>query len=120
MDALLGELGVDAGYLAGGGSFFTVETHLSHLRQLEAGDRVQITTQLLDADEKRLHVFHVLSREGTSDPLATAEQMLLHVDTESGRAAPAREPVRERVAELARRHEALPRPELAGRSIGVR
>ena len=119
-DTLLGDLGVDAGYLAGGGSYFTVETHLSHLRQLEAGDHVHVTTQVLDSDEKRLHVFHVLFREGEIDPLATAEQMLLHVDTESGRAAPAREPVRERVAELARRHGQLPRPERAGRSIGVK
>jgi carnitine 3-dehydrogenase len=119
-DALLGDLGVDAGYLARAGSYFTVETHLSHLRQLEAGDSVHVTTQVLDSDEKRLHVFHVLFREGEIDPLATAEQMLLHVDTESGRAAPAREPVRGRVAELARRHGELPRPERAGRSIGVR
>ena len=119
-DALLSAVGVDAGYLAAGGSYFTVETHLSHLRQLEAGARVHVTTQVLDADEKRLHVFHVLLREGEADPIATAEQMLLHVDTESGRAAPAREPVRARVAELTERHAALPRPERAGRSIGVR
>jgi carnitine 3-dehydrogenase len=119
-DALLSDVGVDAGYLAGGGSFFTVETHLSHLRQLEAGDLVLVTTQVLDSDEKRLHVFHVLLRDGEDEPVATAEQMLLHVDVGSGRAAPSREPVRERAAELARRHSALPRPERAGRSIGVR
>jgi carnitine 3-dehydrogenase len=119
-DALLGALGVDAGYLAGGGSYFTVETHLSHLRQLEAGEHVYVTTQVLDSDEKRLHLFHVLLRDGEVDPLATAEQMLLHVDTGSGHAAPSREPVRERVAELARRHGELPRPERAGRSIGSR
>ena len=119
-DKLLGDLGVDADYLADGGSYFTVETHLSHLRQLEAGDRVHVTTQVLDSDEKRLHVCPVLLRDGEADPLATAEQMLLHVDTESGRAAPSREPVRERVAELARRDRDLPRPERAGRSVGVR
>jgi carnitine 3-dehydrogenase len=118
-DALLGAVGVDAGYLATGGSYFTVETHLSHLRQLEAGDRVHVTTQVLDSDEKRLHVFHVLLRDGEAEPLATAEQMLLHVDTGSGRAAPSGDPVRERVAELTRRHAELPRPERAGRSIGV-
>jgi carnitine 3-dehydrogenase / betainyl-CoA thioesterase len=118
-DALLGAVGVDAGYLAAGGSYFTVETHLSHLRQLEAGDRVYVTTQVLDSDEKRLHVFHVLLRDGEAEPLATAEQMLLHVDAGSGRAAPSGDPVRERVAELTRRHAELPRPERAGRSIGV-
>ena len=119
-DTLLGDVGVDAGYLADGGSYFTVETHLSHLQQLEAGDRVQVTTQVLDSDEKRLHVFHTLTRDGEDEPVATAEQMLLHVDTENGRAAPAREPVRERVAELTREHASLPRPERAGRSITVR
>jgi carnitine 3-dehydrogenase len=119
-DALLAALGVDAAYLEGGGSFFTVETHLSHLRQLEAGDRVHVTTQVLDSDEKRLHVFHVLLRDGEADPLATAEQMLLHVDTVSGRAAPVREPLREKVVELTQQHGSLPRPERAGRSIGVR
>jgi carnitine 3-dehydrogenase len=118
-DALLAALGIDAAYLEGGGSFFTVETHLSHLRQLEAGDRVHVATQVLDSDEKRLHLFHVLLRDEESDPVATAEQMLLHVDTVSGRAAPVREPVREKVAELTQQHGLLPRPERAGRSIGV-
>lgn len=119
-DSLLSALGVDADYLESGGSYFTVETHLSHLRQLEAGDAVHVTTQVLDADDKRLHVFHVLLREDESDPIATAEQMLLHVDTASGRASASREPVRARVAELTQRHAELPRPERAGRSIGVR
>jgi carnitine 3-dehydrogenase len=119
-DSLLSTLGVDSGYLADGGSFFTVETHLSHLRQLVAGDRVYVTTQVLDSDEKRLHLFHVLLREREGDPLATAEQMLLHVDTGSGRAAASREPVRAQVAELTERHAALPLPERAGRSIGAR
>jgi len=119
-DSLLSDVGVDAGYLADGGSYFTVETHLSHLRQLEAGDRVHVTTQVLDSDDKRLHVFHVLLRDGETEPVATAEQMLLHVDTADGRAAPAREPVRARVAELTDQHAALPRPERAGRSIAVR
>jgi carnitine 3-dehydrogenase len=119
-DVLLGAVGVDAGYLAAGGSYFSVETHLSHLRQLAAGDRVYVTTQVLDSDEKRLHIFHVLLRDGEAEPLATAEQMLLHVDTESGHAAPSAEPVCDRVAELTRRHAELPRPERAGRSIGAR
>jgi carnitine 3-dehydrogenase / betainyl-CoA thioesterase len=119
-DALLGSLGVDKAYLDAGGSYFTVETHLSHLRALEAGDRVSVSTQVLGSDEKRLHVFHVLLRDGEPEPLATAEQMLLHVDTASGRAAPARDEVRERVAALTELHASLPRPERAGRAVGTR
>ena len=49
--------------------------------------KIHLYAQLLDSDEKRLRVFHVLFRDDEIDPLATAEQMLLHVDTESGRAA---------------------------------
>jgi carnitine 3-dehydrogenase / betainyl-CoA thioesterase len=119
-DALLASIGIDAEYLASGGSYFTVETHLSHLRQLEAGDAVTVTTQVLAADEKRLHLFHVLLRDGEPAPVATAEQMLLHVDTASGRAAPAGARVLQRVTRLRDEHAGLPRPDRAGRSIGAR
>jgi len=118
-DSLLRRIGVDAAYLADGGSYFTVETHLSHLRELAAGDAVEVTTQILDSDEKRLHVFHVLVCDGGPEPVATAEQMLLHVDAASGRAGPARDGVLEHVRRLRDSHAALPRPERAGRSIRI-
>jgi carnitine 3-dehydrogenase len=116
-DALLAAAGIDAGYLTAGGSYFTVETHLSHLRQLEAGDHVHVTTQVLGSDEKRLHVFHVLLRDGEQEPLATAEQMLLHVDTKTGRAAPAGAAVQDRLAAFRAAHVPLSAPERAGRAI---
>lgn len=116
-DALLGVLGVDAAYLEGGGSYYTVETHMRHLGQARAGDRLTVTTQVLGADAKRLHVFHRLSRDGAE--IATAEQMLLHVDTRAGRAVPASDAVRERGRRLADAHRALPAPEGAGRRISM-
>jgi carnitine 3-dehydrogenase len=114
-DALLRAIGVDSAYLAGGGSYYTVETHLSHLGQARAGDELQATTQLLGHDSKRLHVFHSLHRG--DELVATAEQMLLHVDTAAGRAAPARADVLERLERIAAAHVALPRPPQAGRAI---
>jgi carnitine 3-dehydrogenase len=117
-DALLRFVGIDAAYLAAHGSYFTVETHLCHVRTLTAGDHVAVTTQVLSADEKRLHVFHTLLRDGEDDPLATAEQLLLHVASATGRAAPARDDVRGRIREVADAHSVLPRPERAGRSLG--
>lgn len=116
-DALLGKIGIDAAYLEAGGSYFTVETHISHLRQVAAGDAVEVTTQVLGCDEKRLHVFHVLLRDGEPEPVATAEQMLLHVDAASGRAAAARDGVLSRVERLRDAHASLPRPDRAGRAI---
>ena len=90
-DALLAAIGVDADYLAAGGSYFTVETHLSHLRQLARGRRAygddagaRLPTRSACTSSTSL------LRDGEAEPVATAEQMLLHVDTASGRAAPRR------------------------------
>jgi carnitine 3-dehydrogenase len=117
-DALLGHLGLDTEYLGRSGSYFTVETHISHLRELHEGDCVDVTTQVLGADEKRLHIFHVILRDGEADPVATGEHMLLHVDRRSGRTAPVSGRLRENVDRLRAAHASLPRPERAGRSIG--
>jgi carnitine 3-dehydrogenase len=118
-DGLLRRLGVDADYLDGGHSFYTVETHLCHLGEASAGDDLAVTTQVLAADDKRLHVFHSMTGGGDGSVLATAEQMLLHVDTALGRAAPAGGELRARVREMAARHADLPSPDRAGRAVGM-
>ncbi|HTT27672.1 MAG TPA: carnitine 3-dehydrogenase [Solirubrobacteraceae bacterium] len=119
-DALLRLIGIDGGYVSGTGSFYTVETHLSHLGQAFAGDRVRVETQVLGFDGKRLHVFHRLLRGEESEPLATAEQLLLHVGAAAGRAVAADGEVASRAAQIARMHSGLPRPERAGRGIGFK
>jgi carnitine 3-dehydrogenase len=116
-DALLRAIGVDDAYVAAGGSYYTVETHLSHLGAAFAGDRLEVATQVLGADDKRMQLFHVLTRAGEDAPLATAEQMLLHVDVGAQRAAVAPPEIADRVARLAAAHAALPRPDAAGASI---
>jgi carnitine 3-dehydrogenase len=95
-DELLRWIGIDADYLRAGGSYYTVETHICHLGEAKAGDRLVVTTQVLGADEKRIHIFVRITRDDTV--LATVEQMLLHVS--DGRAAPAREDVPERALAL--------------------
>jgi carnitine 3-dehydrogenase len=114
-DELLRAIGVGAEYLRAGGSYYTVETHIRHLGEAKAGDRLHVTTQLLGADEKRIHVFVRIARDGTL--LATTEQMLLHVDTNAGRAAPAAPDVLARVRALVDAHAASAWPDEAGRRI---
>ncbi|MHC4046096.1 3-hydroxyacyl-CoA dehydrogenase NAD-binding domain-containing protein [Bradyrhizobium sp. 23AC] len=113
-------VGVDSEYRSKCGAFYTVETHLFHLGELRAGDCAQVLTQVLGAQDKRLHVFHVVIREHDDKPVAMAEQMLIHVDATSRRSAPVRAVVRERLLELAERHAKLPRPERVGASIRQR
>jgi carnitine 3-dehydrogenase len=114
-DALLNLVGVDAAYRRERGSYFTVETHIRHLREMKAGDLVHVTTQILGADEKRIHVFHrVLNGD---EELATVEQMLLHVGAADARASAAGPEVLARVRALADGHGALEQPPRVGRSI---
>jgi carnitine 3-dehydrogenase len=119
-DALLRYLGVDSDYLAGGHSYYTAETHIVHRQEAAVLEPFYATTQVLSADEKRLHVFHRLHRTRDDALLATAEQMLLHVDTRASRVSPAQGEIAGRVQTLAAAQAVLPRPEQAGRSVGRR
>jgi carnitine 3-dehydrogenase len=118
-DELLAALGIDAEYLRAGASYYTVETHICHLGEAKAGDRLHVTTQVLGADEKRIHIFVRINRAADEKLLATVEQMLLHVDTKAGRVAPAPHDVLARAQQLAEAHSAVTWPERAGRRIGL-
>src|SRR3546814_14561558 len=71
-DALLRLIGVDAAYVAAGGSYFTVETHIRHLDEVAALEPVRVTTQVLAAEGKKLRLFHRLSH-GDGRLLARSE-----------------------------------------------
>ena len=58
------------------------------------------------------------TRAAEGELLATAEQMLLHVDTRAQRACPAEPAVAQKFAELAAAHATLLRPAEAGRAVG--
>lgn len=115
-DAFLRGIGADLDYVASGFSYYTAETHLRHLAEARVGEVLTGTVQILGADPKRLHLFTRISRGETL--LATAEQMLLHVDRTAGRACPAPEAILSRLRPLAEAQTALPRPEGAGRHVG--
>ncbi|MCR6482391.1 thioesterase family protein [Amycolatopsis sp. OK19-0408] len=118
-DAFFRLIGIDDAYRATGHSLYTVETHLRHLGEAAEGDRLRCTLQLLDHDTKRVHFFHRVVAEADDRLLATAEQMLVHVDIGAARSAPIPDAVREKLADIARAHAPLARPDGAGRSIGI-
>jgi carnitine 3-dehydrogenase len=119
-DAILQYVGVDGDYLSSTGAYFTAESHVSFLDELHAEEMVEVSSQVLAADERRLHVFHRLHRAGAEDAVAECETMLIHVGNRSGRAAPAAPEVVQRVEMVAAAHASLPRPERAGRRVGER
>ena len=120
-DAFFRFVGIDESYRdVGGHSFYTVETHLHNLREVALAAPLRLTLQLLDLDDKRVHLFHAMHHGDTGDLLATAEQMLVHVDMQQGRAAPIPPPIQQHLQAILQAHAALPRPAQAGSSIGIR
>lgn len=117
-DRFLRLIGMDAAYLAGGGSYFTVESHVNYVAQTRSGDHVYVTVQLLAHDVKRLRIFTSIHRTDDHTQVATAEHMLLHVDTRIDKAAPASLHIQARLDEIAAHHSALPNPVQAGRAVG--
>jgi acyl-CoA thioesterase FadM len=119
-DAFFRFIGVDERYRAGGRSLYTVQTSLFHLREVAVGEPLRLTLQLLDVDDKRLHLFHAMYHGDTGVLLATAEQLLLHVDTARGRATPLPEHLRQRLAAIRSAHADLPVPEQVGQVVSMR
>lgn len=122
-DALFRYIGVDRDYHAAGCSYYTAETHINFLREVRVDAPFTVTTQLLGGDEKRIHLFHRMhagGAEADGELSATAEQMLLHVDTAAGKVCAARPQVFARLKRIIDAHAALPKPEQAGRAIQSR
>lgn len=110
-------IGADADYIATGSSYFTLETHLRHLDEIRAGERVRITTQMLAGEGKKLQLFHQLYREDGA-LAATGEHLLVHVDLETRKSSLPGEAVAAKLAEIAALHGRLSVPEGAGRFVG--
>lgn len=109
-DRFMQLVGADEAYIARGYSFFTVESHLRHLGEAHAGERLRVTTQLLDATGKRMHLYSRMFDAGGT-VVATVEQLLIHVSLATRRATPPEPALQQRLAGIQRQHAALPRPE---------
>ena len=104
---------------ASGHSLFTLELHLNYLHEVKLGAEVQVQTQLIAHDAKRLHLYHSLHLPGDEKELAGNEQMLLHVDLAGPHSAPFTEATLARLATISSAQADLPRPALLGRVIGL-
>lgn len=118
--ALMALIGLDeAGRKATGHSMFTLESHINYLLEVKQDKAIEVHTQILGSDAKRLQIYQTMLLEGTDTQLAANEQMLLNVDMSGPRAAAFAPAVLARVQALTKAHGALPRPKYAGRTIAL-
>jgi acyl-CoA thioester hydrolase len=100
-------------------STFTAEVHVRYLRELNAGDPVRVTFQLLGYDAKRLHYFEELHHAEENWLSATSENMALHVDMDARKTAAFPPDIAARLERMKAAHATLPIPNGAGRRIAM-
>ena len=116
-DAFMRLIGVDSAYVEAGGSYFTVETHIRHLDEVRAQQPIEVTTQVLKGEGKKMQLFNrILHADGRL--LATVEHMLIHVSLETRSASLPSEGVAAKLAEIVGLQASLAVPEGTGRAIG--
>ncbi len=120
VDALMDTIGLEAtAREASGHSLFTLEVHLNYLHELKENQAVEVRLQVLGHDQKRLHLYLSLYRDGEKDAVAVSEQMLLHVDTNGPKSAPFSATTLARIEGLMVAQGEMEKPEYAGRIISL-
>ena len=103
-DAVMIHVGADADYVAGGLSYFTVETTVRYLEETHAGEAIRVATRVLIGAGKKLKLAHEMCRASDGAVLATCEQFLVHVSLETRKSCDPAPAVRERIEALAAAH----------------
>jgi len=105
---------------ASGHSLFTLEAHINYLNEVKLRELVEVRTQIVAHDHKRVHLYHSLHKVDIDEPLAASEQMLLHVDLAAGpRSAPFDEEVLNTLLGIVQDQKDLSAPKYVGRVIGL-
>jgi acyl-CoA thioester hydrolase len=116
-DQVMLALGLDEAYrIASGCSLYTVEAHVRYLAETVEGADLTITTTIVGAGVKKLHLAHEMRSGGTL--IATEELLALHVDSGTGRTVPFTAPVATAINEHQPADDAVA-PDWAGRAVSL-
>ena len=85
--AAMDALGMDESYRRSSArSLYTVEAHVRYLREASLAEELEITTVIVAAGPKKLHLAHEMHRG--AELIATEEILGLHVDQATGGTVP--------------------------------
>ena len=116
-DRFMELIGTGSTSVASGHRYVTLETRIRFLGQLKQGQTLTVTTQVIAAQDRHIHLVHRLS--GPADNLvATSETMLVHMDLKNRKPSLPPVEVTDRLAAYAKAHAHMPAPENAGLCTG--
>lgn len=112
-DAAMDALGLGDRYrTATNRSLYTVEAHVRYLREVGLGAQLDVTTDVVNATDKKLHLVHTMRHDGAV--MATEELLGIHVNRELGAAESFPGTIRD-----AARNALIDPPEWSGRRVSV-
>jgi acyl-CoA thioester hydrolase len=80
VDGVMDHLGLDAAYRERTHcTLYTLELHFHYLHEVKSSDDLGVSSRILDFDRKRIHMGCLFICSRLSEPVATADMMLLHV-----------------------------------------
>lgn len=82
--AYMDRIGIDAAYRkASSATLYTLDSRIGFLKECHAGETLHVDILVINADQKRLHLFMRLVNDA-GDELALCEQVLMHVSQADG------------------------------------
>ncbi|MEM7333282.1 MAG: thioesterase family protein [Chloroflexota bacterium] len=99
------------------GTFYSVEIHIIYANELKLGDPIEVKTQIISFDRKRVHLFSTLYHGQDGYEAASGETMMLHYVQNEGAVVPMPDEFFANVEKMARQHANLEVPEAIGRSV---
>ena len=119
-DRFLAALGLDAAYLDKGGSTFALEMHVTYDRELRPEAPYRVHSRIIDADHKRIHLFHEMVHAEEGWLAATNEVITMHIDMTTRRSAAFPPAIQTRIDAMKATQADLARPDGVGRVIRIR
>lgn len=101
-------------------SLYTVESHIHYRDEVAGGTPLHVTTQLLEADHKRLRYFQWLWAAGKERPVATTEILGVYVAGKPPKSASFPPEIQAKVDRLKAEHAAIGWPSVAGLGIALK
>lgn len=101
-------------------STFVLEAHVNYLQEVTQGAPLSFDIQMLDYDQKRFHYFSRMYHRDEGFLAATYEVLGMHISLAERRGAPMPAFTLDSLGALMAEHAELPRPEQAGRIMGIR
>lgn len=102
-----------------GGTIFALQDTAWYRREVMLDDPLLITSQLIEHDHNKVVSFFTMHQTRDNYEAAMFEIIEIFIDRETRKPKPFPAVITERLAEVQKAHDALPRPPLSGRGVGI-